>query len=253
MVNDLLFFTGGLLAGVVNTLAGNGSAITLTLLLGSGLNGSVANATNRVGVMAQTLTAVFSVRKSARKRYLMRESRRLALPTFGGSLLGGLLGSLASPAFMEASIAVVMTLMLFTLFTKPSQWLATQARRNGGWTTWLTFFAIGVYGGFVQMGIGIMMLAALVLVERWTLRDANVIKLILALVLAVPATLVYLFLGDVRWGAALWLAVGSAAGAWLGARYVVRIPAAQPAVRWIVFAAVLVGAAKAISNLWLNS
>ena len=73
------------------------------------------------------------------------------------------------------------------------------------------------------------------------------------LVLAVPATLVYLFLGDVRWGAALWLAVGSAAGAWLGARYVVRIPAAQPAVRWVVFAAVLVGAAKAISNLWLNS
>jgi uncharacterized membrane protein YfcA len=64
---------------------------------------------------------------------------------------------------------------------------------------------------------------------------------------------VYLFLGDVRWGAALWLAVGSAAGAWLGARYVVRIPAAQPAVRWVVLAAAVVGAAKALSNLWLTA
>ncbi|MEY4886857.1 MAG: hypothetical protein RL767_328, partial [Bacteroidota bacterium] len=115
---------------------------------------------------------------------------------------------------------------------------------------WLTFFAIGLYGGFVQMGIGIMMLAALVLAQRWTLRDANVIKLILALVLALPATLVYLFMGDVVWSAALWLAVGSALGAWIGARYVVRIPAAQPAVRWVVMAAVVFGAGRALYNLF---
>jgi uncharacterized membrane protein YfcA len=252
MVHDLLFFAGGLVAGVVNTLAGNGSAITLSLLLGSGLNGSVANATNRVGVLAQTVTAVLSVRPSRRKRFLMRASRRLALPTFAGSLLGGVVGSLASPTFMEASIAVVMTAMLFTLFTKPSRWLAVGERREGGLMSWLTFFVIGLYGGFVQMGIGIMMLAALVLVQRWTLRDANVIKLILALVLALPATLIYLFMGDIVWSAALWLAVGSALGAWIGARYVVRIPAAQPAVRWVVMAAVVFGAARALYNLWGN-
>ena len=249
MGDDLLFFAGGLLAGVVNTLAGNGSAITLTLLLGSGLNGSVANATNRIGVLAQTLTAILSVRPSARKRFLVRASRRLALPTFAGSLLGAVAGSLAPPKFMEASIAVVMTLMLFTLFTKPSRWLSTGTRRNAGLQTWLTFFAIGFYGGFVQMGIGILMLSALVLMERWTLRDANVIKLIMAFLLAAPATFVYLFLGEISWGPALWLAVGSALGAWIGARYVVRIPAAQPAVRWVVFAAVVFGAGRAIWNL----
>lgn len=250
MVHDLLFFAGGLVAGVVNTLAGNGSAITLSLLLGFGLNGSVANATNRVGVLAQTVTGVLSVRPSQRKRYLMHASRRLALPTFAGSLLGGVVGSLATPSFMEASIALVMTAMLFTLFTKPSRWLAVGERREGGLMSWLTFFAIGLYGGFVQMGIGIMMLAALVLVQRWTLRDANVIKLILALVLALPATLIYLFMGDIVWSAALWLAVGSAFGAWIGARYVVRIPAAQPAVRWIVMAAVVFGAGRALYNLF---
>ena len=97
MGNDLLFFAGGLLAGVVNTLAGNGSAITLTLLLGSGLNGSVANATNRIGVLAQTLTAILSVRPSARKRFLVRASRRLALPTFAGSLLGAVAEALLRP------------------------------------------------------------------------------------------------------------------------------------------------------------
>lgn len=118
------FFAGGLVAGVVNTLAGNGSAITLSLLLGSGLNGSVANATNRIGVLAQTVTAVLSVRPSQRKRYLMRASHRLALPTFAGSLLGGIVGSLASPTFMEASIAVVMTAMLLRYSPNPrAGWL----------------------------------------------------------------------------------------------------------------------------------
>ncbi|NDD47099.1 MAG: sulfite exporter TauE/SafE family protein, partial [Flavobacteriia bacterium] len=93
---DLLFFAGGLLAGVINTMAGNGSALTVSLLLLGGMDGAVANATNRIGVVTQTLTSVSSLRKSTRKSYLFRAGKHLILPTLLGSLAGGWLGSTIS-------------------------------------------------------------------------------------------------------------------------------------------------------------
>ncbi|MGA1777759.1 MAG: sulfite exporter TauE/SafE family protein [Schleiferiaceae bacterium] len=245
---DLLFFLGGCLAGIVNTLAGNGSAITVSLLLFGGLDGAVANATNRVGVILQTLTSITSVRPSARKRYLLHRGKGLILPTLLGSFAGGWLGSQVSADGMEWSLAIVMVGMLVTLFWKPEAWGGPSEvlRRLRPWQSALLFFAIGFYGGYIQMGIGILMLSVLVLADRWSLRDANVIKLLMALVLALPAGILYIQSGLVEWRPGLILALGSMLGAWIGGRYIVRIPKAQPYVRWILVAVVVFGAAQSI-------
>lgn len=245
---DLLFFLGGLVAGIVNTLAGNGSAITVSLLMFGGLDGAVANATNRVGVITQTFTSIASVRRSSRKRYLLHRGKGLIIPTLFGSLAGGWLGTMISADGMEWSIAIVMLSMLVTLFWKPASWGASSEieRKLKPWQSAILFFFIGFYGGYIQMGIGVIMLSVLVLADRWSLRDANVIKLLMALVLAVPAGILYIQSGLVEWRPALILALGSTLGAWIGGRYIVRIPQAQPYVRWVLIAVILFGALQSI-------
>ncbi|MDZ7846055.1 MAG: hypothetical protein U5L96_04435 [Owenweeksia sp.] len=79
-VNYILLLAGGFAAGIINTLAGNGSAITLSLLIFTGLPADVANATNRIGALVQTFTAVGSLRRSQRTRMLLRESFWFILP-----------------------------------------------------------------------------------------------------------------------------------------------------------------------------
>jgi hypothetical protein len=90
------------------------------------------------------------------------------------------------------------------------------------------------------------MLSVLVLADKWSLRDANVIKLLMAAVLAVPAGLIYIYNDLIVWKPALILAFGSSIGAWFGARYIVRIPKAQRYVRWLLILVVSGGAIQAI-------
>ncbi|HAG48556.1 MAG TPA: hypothetical protein DCL07_01215 [Cryomorphaceae bacterium] len=245
---EVLFFVGGLVAGIINTLAGNGSGLTVSLLMFGGMDGAVANATNRIGVMTQTLTSVLSLRPSLRKRYLMRASRGLAIPTLLGSLAGAFLGISLPVNVIEWTLAFVMMGMGVTLFLKPERWggPSDAKRRLTPWQAGLWFFLIGFYGGFVQMGIGVLMLIALVLGDRWSLRDANVIKLLMALILAIPAGLLYVVSDRVEWRPGLIMAFGATLGAWFGARYIVRIPKAQPYVRYLLMAVVLFGAIQAV-------
>jgi len=81
LATEILFFFGGILAGVINTLAGNGSALTVSLLLFGGMDGATANASNRIGVIAQTVTGIFSIKKTSRRNYLFNKGKNLILPT----------------------------------------------------------------------------------------------------------------------------------------------------------------------------
>jgi uncharacterized membrane protein YfcA len=138
--------------------------------------------------------------------------------------------------------------MAGTLFWKTERWGGPSwtVRALKPWQSGALFFLIGFYGGYLQMGIGILMLATLVLGDRWSIRDANVIKLVMAAVLAIPAGIIYLSSGLIEWKPGLILAVGSSIGAWFGARYIVRIPKAQPYVRAVLVLVVLFGAFQAI-------
>ena len=245
---DILFFIGGIIAGVINTLAGNGSALTVSLLLFGGLDGAAANASNRIGVITQTITGTFSLKKTSRRNYLFLKGKNLILPTFLGSASGGLIGSQISAETMEWSLAFVMTGMLVTLFWKKDRWkgFSESSRNLNSFKSGILFFLIGFYGGYVQMGIGVLMLSVLVLADKWSLRDANVIKLLMAAVLAVPAGLIYIYNDLIVWKPALILAFGSSIGAWFGARYIVRIPKAQRYVRWLLILVVSGGAIQAI-------
>ncbi len=254
-VDYILFFGGGLLAGVINTLAGNGSAITLSLLIFSGLPADVANATNRIGALVQTFTAVGSLRRTPRTRKMLQDGYWYFLPSILGSVGGALLATLVNPDSLRTIIGVFMLFLLITLVYNPKKWMkATDTKKNRKTVfNWVIMFLIAVYAGFIQMGLGIMLLSLLVLVADYSLRDANIIKLLLALVFVLPAFIVFLWSGDMRWLPGLVLAGGQALGALLGARYILFLPKANTYVRWLLIGILIFSSARLLGFLdYLN-
>ena len=234
----LLLFGGGFLAGVINTLAGNGSAITLSILILSGMPANLANGTNRIGALVQTITAVLSLRRSPRTLFLFRDSLWFIIPAILGSVIGAFLAMDVDPLMLRRIIGVIMLLLLITMIYKPGKWArATDvSKSHKSVLNWILIFLVAVYGGFLQMGIGIMLLSLLVLLAHYSLRDANIIKLVLALLFVLPAFAVFAFSGEMDWIPGLILALGQGLGAYIGARFILFMPKANTIVRYTLVA-----------------
>lgn len=241
-IDVILLIVGGFMAGVINTVAGNGSAITLTVLMATGLDATVANATNRIGVFSQTLTAVLSLNKSKRTKKLTKDSVWFYWPTILGSALGALLASDFDEEKLKIVIGFFMIVLLITMLLKPRRWLINtdSSKKKKTPLNFIIFFAIGVYGGFIQMGIGIMILSSLVLLARYSLRDANIIKLWVAFIMILPAFLIFILSGKIEWVPGLVLAAGAAIGARFGAKYLLYHPKANTIIRYVLIAIISV-------------
>lgn len=244
----LLLAAVGVLAGIINTLAGGGSLITLPALIFLGLPAAVANGTNRVGILLQSLVAT---RQFARSDLVAwRLGGRLLVSTSLGAALGSWLSVDLDEALFRRIIGVVMLVMLGVVLARPRRWLVGRQGdppRHARWTGPLAFFGIGIYGGFLQAGVGVFLLAGLVLLEGRDLLRANALKSLLAAGFTVPALVVFLANDLVQWLPGLVLAAGSSLGGWLGARLAVR--GGAPFIRWVLIATVSLSASKLL-GLW---
>lgn len=221
----LILLVGGLLAGVVNTLAGGGSLLTVPLLVLVGLPGTVANGTNRVGVLVQNGIAAWGFRAQG------VPGLRGALPILGpvaiGALAGALVASRLPDELFERLFGGLMILVLVpTLWPRPSgdraQAESTEpGSAKTGWARSLVFLGIGLYGGAFQAGVGILLVLALSFAGVDLVR-ANSIKVVVNFCFTGLALLVFLAAGLVAWPQAAALAVGFGAGGALGARLAVR-------------------------------
>jgi uncharacterized membrane protein YfcA len=208
----------GFVAGFINTLAGSGSLITLPILILIGLPANVANGTNRVGILVQGLVSVATFR---RHRALDGSSSlKLMIPTVLGAILGAALAVDLDEELLRRTIGVLMIVMLVVVALKPRRWLEAHATgvEASVFVRWPVFFAIGVYGGFIQAGVGIFLLAGLVLGAGYNLVGGNAVKNLIVLVFTIAALAVFVINDQVRWGLGLLLAAGNGAGAWLAAR-----------------------------------
>jgi uncharacterized protein len=232
----------GFFAGFINTVAGSGSLITLPLLISIGLPATVANGTNRVGVLLQNVVGAESFR---RRRVLdLRGAVLLGIPAIGGSLIGAQIAVNLDEAMMRTAIGVVMILMLFVIILRPNRWLEGKMEVMTGLPNWkqvAIFFVIGIYGGFIQAGVGIFLLAGLVLSVGYDLVKANAAKIVIVLLFTISSLVVFVRNGQVVWSIGLLLSVGSMAGAWVAARMAVQRGA--PWVRRLLIIVVILSAA----------
>jgi hypothetical protein len=237
----------GFAAGFVNTLAGSGSLITVPILILLGLPANVANGTNRVGVTIQSIVAVATFR-----RHGVLDAAgawRLLVPAVLGGVVGARLAVDLDEALLRRVIGGLMLALLVVMFVRPERWLAdtSASRRARPWLEIPVFFAIGVYGGFIQIGVGIFLMAGLVLCSGYNLVTANALKNVIVLAFTLAALLVFVVGGQVLWGLGLVVAVFQGAGAWFAVRLTVRRGARF--VRGAVIVIVLLSAVALFSGL----
>jgi len=227
----------GTLAGFINVLSAGGSMLTLPLLMFLGLPPQAANGTNRVSIVLQSLSAVISFFRAG-ARYVGL-SLRLSVPAVVGALLGAWLALQTGDALFEAILIAVMACSAL-LMLLPQPRLDTRPLTPERLTpaVYLAMFAIGLYGGFIQVGVGILFIVVLYRMLKIDLAQVNVFKVLIILVYTLPALAIFLVNDQVRWGYGLVLAVGSMLGAWLAVK-VNMSPRGAFVVKWLTVAVIV--------------
>lgn len=218
----IVLIISGIFVGFINTIAGGGTLISLSVLMFMGLPADVANGTNRIAVFFQTLTSSASFKMQ--KVLETKKGISLSIPMIIGSFLGSIIAVKLNENYVEKAFGVVMVLMLFFLFYKPEKWMHGNERLRSqkmGFWKFLIFFLIGVYGGFIHVGVGYFIMAGVIFNAGYDLVKANALKVFLVL-MYVPFTLiVFIIAGQVNYKFGLIHAIGNILGAYLGARWAV--------------------------------
>ncbi len=222
----LLLAGVGLAAGFINTAAGAGSLLSLRALMLLGMGADVANGTNRVPVLVQSVVAARGFDKAGT---LDRPGVvRTALPASAGAVAGAVLASVLPEQTMRWVLIVVLLGIAFAglrAAKKPAAAPSSDAPPRAleldlKTTVWL--FIAGAYGGFLQAGVGLVLLYALAGVARLDYARANALKVFAVALFTIPALAVFVIAGKVAWLPAAAMSVGSAIGAALGVKYAVK-------------------------------
>lgn len=242
MTDYLLLFGVGFVAGTLNVIAGGGSFLTLPLLIFLGLPATVANGTNRVGIFCQNVAAVWGFHRHGVVdwRYVVWA----AVP----ATLGAGLGTWAAVAIGDAAFRRVLAFLMIavTLWTlwdpfKKKQAFLEPGQRPNVAALAIGFFFVGIYGGFVQAGVGFLILATTTLAGLDLVRG-NAVKVLSVLIYTALSLGLFAWQGKVVWDLGLALAVGTVAGSQVGVRFTVL--KGHRWVKAVVTAAVLVFAVK---------
>jgi len=209
----LLLVVGGLGAGVVNAVAGGGSMLTVPLLVLAGVPGNSANGSNRVGILTGNLASAAQFRRLGVEG--LQHASLVVIPALLGSLVGSIGISRLTDDTFETVFGLLMIPLVLLTVNKPK--IRTDGETWSRTTISLVFFGVGIYGGAVQAGVGLVMLAALSR-AGFDLITANSIKVLVNLAVTVVALPVFIAQGQIEWMPALILAAGLTVGGWIGAR-----------------------------------
>jgi uncharacterized protein len=241
LVHVVVLLGGGLVAGIINAMAGGGSLLTVPLLVFADVPGNTANGSNRVGVLANSFSAASTFRRLGVAG--LGGIGRILGPAVVGALVGSIVISQLADDTFEQVFGFVMIPVLILSLRKPD--VDAMADRPQ-WPTWLTtavFFAIGLYGGAFQAGVGLMLIVALSRAGV-DLVIANNIKVIVTFVFTVFALPVFILNGDVDWAPALVLALGLAAGGFIGAH--ITLAGGEKVIRPVLVVAVIIFAGRLV-------
>lgn len=227
----------GIAAGIINSFAGGGSFLTLPILTALGLPPSIANGTIRVGILSQNFAIVSTFWRGGIRPSL--NTWLLALPMIVGASVGAWGATKLDDGVLLPLFGGVFVAWAVLLIVKPTSFAPHDEEvRAPNALTWVLAVVIGMYGGFMQAGVGFPLLAMLVGHLRMDPVAANALKALLVMSYTVIALVIFAGAGKVMWTAALVLAAATLIGGWWGTRLQLKYGGGM--VRWVVLVMVLV-------------
>lgn len=221
LLKALILFAVGVIAGVVNSVAGGGTLLTFPMLVFAGASAITANATNTVALVVGTIASVWSYRREFATQ--TKWAWRFGPPSLIGGLLGAILLLRTSETHFRAIVPylILFATALFTFQPAVSRWLQIEARvaqkSHYGLAAAIFFlFLVGIYGGYFGAGIGFMMLAVLCIFVPAGIHEINSLKVLLASLINGVAAIYFIANGSVLWGFALVVAAGALVGGYTG-------------------------------------
>jgi uncharacterized membrane protein YfcA len=240
----ILLFIIAFISGFINVGAGGGSSLTLPMLIFLGLDSALANGTNRVGIMMQNIAAIYSFKKSKFSQF--RLSLKLSLLTLPGSIAGAFLAVKLNNQLFQKILGIVMILIIISMFLpKAKNIIEGENNHKISWSVYISMFGIGFYGGFLQVGVGFMIMAALQHLMKLNLVLVNMHKVFIVLVFTLPALLIFAFTGNVNWFWGVVLGAGTALGGWWSAKLSVK--KGEKLIKIVLIAAILIMALKLLN------
>lgn len=238
----LMIIGAGFLAGFINTLAGSGSLITVPLLMFLGLPATVANGTNRVMIFFTNIVGVTSFRQQ--EVFKLKDNIWLTVPAIVGAVIGAKIAVDINEEIMTKIIGGLMVFLLITIIYKPNKWLIERSAEKKKFVLWqyIVMFFVGLYGGFIQIGVGVFLLSGLVLSVGYDLVKANAVKLFIIMVYTAFALGIFIYNDQVNFTAGLLLSVGSMVGSFIASR--IAVSWGVKFVRIILMIVVIVAAIK---------
>ncbi|MDH3353829.1 MAG: sulfite exporter TauE/SafE family protein [Chromatiales bacterium] len=245
-IEIVLLMITGLMAGVINTLAGGGSNLTLPVMMVMGMPADIANATNRVGIFLQCIVGIAGFHKH--KKLDSHDLGPILWPTLLGGLIGALFASYAPEFLLKPLLLGVMLTMTLIILIRPSIIIPSPdskpKRVADSSQSWWMLLLAGFYGGFVQAGVGFILIAALAGSLRYDLVRANALKLVCSLGFTTVALIIFVINNQVLWLPGLILAVGTMSGAHIAVKFAIRVKAST--LKWFLFIMTLSGSLAAM-------
>lgn len=218
-----LLIVVGFIVGFINTVAGGGSLLSLPILIFLGLPPSVANGTNRVAIVIQTFMATLGFRSKGVATFPF--NTYIAFSALIGGIIGAKIAVDINEAIFNKILAIVMLVVIAIIVFKPKLNIDTFHERLEGKYRWLgiiVFFFLGIYGGFINAGIGFIIILYLHYVHHMSLVRTNATKVFVVFIYSLAALVVFILSDKVNFKIGLTLAIGNATGAWISSRLSVK-------------------------------
>ncbi len=213
-----LLILAGCASGFLNVMAGGGSMLSLPILLLAGLPAPVANGTLRVAIIVQNLVAIGTFRKHGFTE--LNKALWLSLFACVGAAAGALIGVRVAGPWFDRIVVLTMVAVTLAILRRgrgraQRHVQLTPARR---WLGYAALLLSGAWAGFIQVGVGFLLMPTLHRILGMDLVRVNMYKVVILVPCTILALAIFAWQSQILWLVGLALAAGNGVGGWLGAR-----------------------------------
>ncbi len=212
--------------------------LTLPLLMLLGLPADIANGTNRLSTVTQSITGLVGFH--AHGKLPRKALVGVVTPTVLGALAGAWIATQVPRSVLKPVLLITMMGMAALFAASPSLLdpdPRAEAVNRPGPRSMVGLLLAGFYGGFVQAGVGFVLLAVIAGALGFDVVRANALKLACTLCFGTVALAVFIAADQVAWIPTIVLAAATVVGAQLGVKLALRI--SPKSLRWFIFVCVI--------------